>query len=584
MSSVPDLAKSSYAGIKREGKHFDVSIITPEKTLSYKVEKSDNLVKWFKKIAQKKKLKIIAAGLEEGSVSLKKLGSRLWLIDDIIPVYVNSLEDKTSEVLARVACNQFFNDVAKIVLGHDNRVKVSDLVTLDDYKKVTDKKEFSLLSKLSGKINDNRIVFFSATPRGGGVALMRHALMRLYKLLGVNASWHVMLESPEVFEITKRKFHNVLHGIAAPEVVLSESDKKLYMKWIKSNAEKLHSLFHDAKVIVIDDPQPSGLVPYIRKASPKTKIIYRSHTQLETSLFERPKNPQSITWNFVWENIKSADLFVSHPVKKFVPKMVDEDKTVLMTASFDPLDGLNKPLNKDQMEYYLDLFDKYLIDGKQKPLDRKRPIIVQVARFDPSKGIPDVVDSFKKLRDKLADGDEKPQLVITGQGSVDDPEGVPLLKATLDLISNKRYQKIRDDIKVARTPGIDQIQNTIMRKSKIYLQLSHKEGFEDKISAALAMGVPAIIYDIGGMPLQVIDGKSGYIVQVGETEKVADYMHKLLSDDKLHKRMSSGAKDNVIDDATTVSNAINWLYMANELIDKGRIKGNMKKVFDLARK
>jgi glycosyltransferase involved in cell wall biosynthesis len=264
--------------------------------------------------------------------------------------------------------------------------------------------------------------------------------------------------------------------------------------------------------------------------------------------------------------------------------MVDEDKTVLMTASFDPLDGLNKPLNKDQMEYYLDLFDKYLIDGKQKPLDRKRPIIVQVARFDPSKGIPDVVDSFKKLRDKLADGDEKPQLVITGQGSVDDPEGVPLLKATLDLISNKRYQKIRDDIKVARTPGIDQIQNTIMRKSKIYLQLSHKEGFEDKISAALAMGVPAIIYDIGGMPLQVIDGKSGYIVQVGETEKVADYMHKLLSDDKLHKRMSSGAKDNVIDDATTVSNAINWLYMANELIDKGRIKGNMKKVFDLARK
>ena len=34
-----------------------------------------------------------------------------------------------------------------------------------------------------------KIAFFSSTPQGGGVALMRHALIRFCKLLGVDVKW-----------------------------------------------------------------------------------------------------------------------------------------------------------------------------------------------------------------------------------------------------------------------------------------------------------------------------------------------------------------------------------------------------------
>lgn len=37
-----------------------------------------------------------------------------------------------------------------------------------------------------------KIAFFSATPQGGGVALMRHALVRLARLLGVDLTWYGM--------------------------------------------------------------------------------------------------------------------------------------------------------------------------------------------------------------------------------------------------------------------------------------------------------------------------------------------------------------------------------------------------------
>jgi len=36
-----------------------------------------------------------------------------------------------------------------------------------------------------------KITFFSATPQGGGVALMRHALVRFGDKLGVKLNWFV---------------------------------------------------------------------------------------------------------------------------------------------------------------------------------------------------------------------------------------------------------------------------------------------------------------------------------------------------------------------------------------------------------
>lgn len=39
------------------------------------------------------------------------------------------------------------------------------------------------------KKNKVQIAFFNSTPQGGGVALMRHALIRFLRIIGVDASW-----------------------------------------------------------------------------------------------------------------------------------------------------------------------------------------------------------------------------------------------------------------------------------------------------------------------------------------------------------------------------------------------------------
>ncbi len=124
------------------------------------------------------------------------------------------------------------------------------------------------------------------------------------------------------------------------------------------------------------------------------------------------------------------------------------------------------------MSIYMSIFNNLLIEDGQTPLDTNRPYIVQIARFDPSKGIPDVLDAYKQLRDMLvASGKSVPQLVIAGNSSIDDPDGVPIYNLVKRLLQMEPYVGFASDIKVMRLPHRDQLLNTLLRKSAVVLQL-----------------------------------------------------------------------------------------------------------------
>jgi alpha,alpha-trehalose phosphorylase (configuration-retaining) len=104
-----------------------------------------------------------------------------------------------------------------------------------------------------------------------------------------------------------------------------------------------------------------------------------------------------------------------------------------------------------------------------------------------------------------------------------------------------------------------------MANAKIALQLSLREGFEIKVSEALHEGVPVIATNAGGIPLQVQHGKSGFLVEVGDTTAVANHIVNLWTDKDLYKRMSHYAKTCVTDEVSTVGSAASWMWMAIKL-------------------
>lgn len=286
--------------------------------------------------------------------------------------------------------------------------------------------------------------------------------------------------------------------------------------------------------------------------------------------------------------MQHADLFIAHPVKAFVPSAVKKRALGYMPATTDWLDGLNKELSDFDTEYYIHEFNTEC--GRQRLTSLaypKRDYIVQIARFDPSKGIPDVVASYAEFRrnSKFCQGkskEETPQLVIAGHYSVDDPDGTRVLNETLELLDTK-YGDIKDCVINMRLGPTDQLLNVLMSNARVALQLSTREGFEVKVSEALHKGVPVIATLAGGIPLQVQPEKSGFLVEPGDHKAVAKYLDILFSDEERYKQMSQFAASHVSDEVGTVGNAVYWMYLADQLSQRKKVEPNGRWIWDMAR-
>lgn len=87
-------------------------------------------------------------------------------------------------------------DQPRVYVGWENKV----LVDCEGHAQISSKKDFqdSVSSQTwqatmryveSLNRTSVRIAFFNSTPQGGGVALMRHALIRFLSTVNVNAEW-----------------------------------------------------------------------------------------------------------------------------------------------------------------------------------------------------------------------------------------------------------------------------------------------------------------------------------------------------------------------------------------------------------
>lgn len=580
-----DIPPVRYAGVKIGQKEIEISQSGNEDEVDrLKLAHSQGLDSIVLDYFQGLKTKIVASGLASAD-NLADLASKLWLEADIIPqIHLDNLPLITSQELMLSAQSSFDgNNLIKINISNQTlEVEVAPLVQLNEYQKITPKSQYLQLERLAKKFAGKKLVFINATAQGGGVALMRHAIIRLLKMLGVDAHWYVLIPQKDIFDITKTKLHNILQAVAGDDLYLTQEEIELFNNWTMENYHKLKPALKDADIVVIDDPQPSGLISLIKRLNPTAKIIYRSHIQIESKLADKPGTPQHKTWQFIWDNIKDSDLFVSHPIRDFIPKSMPLSKVVMMPAATDPLDGLNKPLTYPQQDYYLKVFNRMLLESGQTILDLKRDYIIQIARFDPSKGIPDVLNAYKILVKKLHHMDKPtPQLIITGNGSIDDPDGKPILQMTENMSHSPQFQDLANDIKILRLPHMDQLLNSLLRRSKIALQLSYKEGYEVKVTEALMKGKPVVAYKAGGIPLQIQHKKTGFLAEVGDINQVANYLFELLTKPLLYKRMSQDAAKLFTKDALLIQNAINWLYLSSTLIEKGTVLGQGRLVKDL---
>ena len=377
------------------------------------------------------------------------------------------------------------------------------MAKLDAYREIVGDdiiEELYLLSKrLSGKVIQN----INSTSVGGGVAEILNNIVPLLKDLGVDARWDVIKGDERFFQITK-KMHNALHAVREK---FTQSSFDYFLKVNKQNAKELE---YYGDVIFVHDPQPVALVECKEKFG--GKWAWRCHIDFS--------DPDKKLWLFLQKFIEHYDCAVfSAPA--FARSL--SIRQVLISPSIDPISDKNKELSGKEVE---SVFKKFGID-------RSRPVVTQVSRFDYLKDPIGVIKAYRLVKKNV-----DCQLVLAGGGATDDPEGAEVLEKV------KNEAKGDKDVFILLLPPASHLEiNALQRGSTIVLQKSLREGFGLTVAEALWKKRPVIASAVGGIPLQIKHEYSGILTHT--IEGTAYWIKRLLNDPEYAKSLGVNGREHV---------------------------------------
>lgn len=374
---------------------------------------------------------------------------------------------------------------------------------LQDYVPIVGRSTIEELSALAGKLSGKVLQNINSTFTGGGVAEILTRMVPLLNQLGVNTRWTTIKGSEEFFSVTK-KFHNALHG---RKEHISPEDYSLFLEVNKRNTEKLE---FQGDIIFIHDPQPVALVT--EKKELGEKWIWRCHIDVS--------NPDRKVWEFVRNFIIEYDAAV-FSAPNFAQQL--PIRQFLISPSIDPLSDKNKELSQETIDSVLSKYG----------LDKGKPIIAQISRFDYLKDPLGVIHAFEMIRKSI-----DCQLVLAGGTSADDPESEKVLGEVRERASNN------PDIHILVIPQDSDIEiNALQRAATVILQKSIKEGFGLTVTEALWKGKPVVASAVGGIPLQVKNKFTGLLCH--SVEGAAYAIKRLLSNPEYARWLGNNGREHI---------------------------------------
>jgi trehalose synthase len=390
---------------------------------------------------------------------------------------------------------------------------------LADYAPIIGNGELDELGFLAEGLRGKTVKMVNSTAVGGGVAEMLNRLVPLLSELEVPTHWEVITGGNDFFEITKA-FHNALHG---GDYQLTPEVKQIFLAYNEQNRQRLQ---FSEDMVVIHDPQPAALIR--AREGTHGKWIWRCHIDLS--------NPNREVWDFLRPMIERFDAGIfsspSFAQQLSIPQF-------LFFPCIDPLSEKNKHLEDSVVQKVCDEFG----------IDRGRPIVTQVSRFDRLKDPVGVIRAYKMAKQYL-----DCQLVLAGGGASDDPEGAAVLREVTAAAGDD------PDIIVLDLPPWCALEiNALQRASTIVVQKSLREGFGLTVTEALWKGKPTIASAVGGIPTQIIHKLTGALVH--SVEGCAYQIRYLLTHPEFAAQLGKNGQEHVKENFLITTNVKRWLLL-----------------------
>ncbi len=151
------------------------------------------------------------------------------------------------------------------------------------------------------------------------------------------------------------------------------------------------------------------------------------------------------------------------------------------------------------------------------------------------------------------------QLAMVGSMASDDPEGREYFQKTYEYADGDPDIKILSNL---NNVGAIEV-NAFQSQSDICLQKSIREGFGLTVTEALWKGRPTVAGNVGGIPLQIEDGVSGFLVN--SPSECAQRCLEILENPGLGKNLGRAGKEHARREFLSPRLLRDWLELIGKL-------------------
>ncbi|MHC4582461.1 MAG: glycosyltransferase [Planctomycetota bacterium] len=402
------------------------------------------------------------------------------------------------------------------------------MVRLEDFRHIVPDERLAEIYNRARGLYGKHIVHVNATYQGGGVAEILYSLVQLMNDVGVDAGWRILHGSQEFFEITK-SFHNALQGA---KLTLTEKKKQAYLQ-VNDNFSRFTHLQHDC--VIVHDPQPLSLIRAYRKRQP---WIWRCHIDLT--------NPNQELWDFLKGHLIKYDEVVMSSEKYFKEDLPVNQR--LMFPAINPLSEKNRDISNKMIHEHL----------AKAGIPTDKPVITQVSRLDPWKDPEGVIDVFKMVKEKV-----DCRLIFCYNVASDDPEGLRMYRKV-----HRKANKLVNTGDIIFVVGNNEaLVNSVQKFSNVIIQKSIREGFCLCVTEALWKGTPVVASNVGGIPYQIDDGLSGYLVEPQDNAGFAERIVHILKNPDEAKAVGKKAREKVRKEFLITRLLSDYLDMLNSVVN-----------------
>lgn len=186
---------------------------------------------------------------------------------------------------------------------------------------------------------------------------------------------------------------------------------------------------------------------------------------------------------------------------------------------------------------------------KVESSDEKFIITTGASRITARKGIKYLIEAIKILSPRYSN------IFLKAMGDGDEKENLEKLAKELGLEKNVEF--------IGRIPR----ENTspYYQEASIFVLPSLNEGMSNAMLEALASGLPLVATDTGGTRELLEDGINGFIINMKDSQDLADKIEILIKDDGLRKRMGEESRKK--------AEGMSWEKVAEEYFNLyGKIK------------